>query len=228
MMFLVIIAVLLIAVYWFVTNQYAYWENVGVASIKPKIPFGNIQSVIKKERSFGTAIYDLYKQSSEPFVGIYLFFRPALLIRDAELVKTVLTTDFQHFHDRGVYCDPKNDPMSSNLFALTGGTWKSLRSKLTPAFTSGKLKGMFPTIQAIGDELVRLMQPMADKHQVVEIRDYIGRFTLDCLATIAFGQDDVSTLKNPDHDFRMMGKKLQDNSKFLNIVRGAANFLCPG
>lgn len=227
-MFLIIIVVLAITVFWFVKNQYSHWENVGVPSIKPKIPFGNIQSVVNKERSFGTAIFDLYRQTTEPFVGIYLFFRPALLIRDAELVKNVLTTDFQHFHDRGVYNDPENDPMSSHLFALTGESWKGLRTKLTPAFTSGKLKGMFPTIEKIGEELVRLVKPLAEKGEIVEIRDQISRYTLDCIATIAFGQDDVSTIKNPDHEFRMIGKRLNDNSKVFNIIRGAAVFLCPG
>jgi cytochrome P450 family 6 len=226
-MFLFIVALLLIAVCWFIKNQYSYWENLGIASIKPEIPFGNIKSVLNKQRSFGTALFDLYRQSTEPFVGIYLFFRPALLIRDAELIKSILKTDFQHFHAHGVYCDPKNDPMSANLFGLTGEPWKELHGKLTPAFTPSKLKSMFPTIKAVGDGLVELMQPIAKHNKVVEIRDHIGRYTLDCIATIAFGLDDVSTLKNPDHEFRTIGRKLQDNSKFMNIIRGAGVFLCP-
>jgi hypothetical protein len=72
------------------------------------------------------------------------------------------------------------------------------------------------------------MQPTAKQSKIVEILDHIGRYTLDCIATIAFGQDDVSTIKNPDHEFRTIGKKLQDNSKVLNIIRGASVFLCPG
>lgn len=146
-MILAIVAVLLVCLFLLVKNQYSHWENVGIPNVKPKIPFGNLQSLVKKERSFGTAIYDIYKQTSEPFIGIYLFFRPAILVRDRELVKNILTKDFQNFHDRGVYCEPKSDPMSGTLFALPGEAWKSLRMRLTPAFTSGKLKGMYPTIQ---------------------------------------------------------------------------------
>jgi cytochrome P450 family 6 len=226
-MFLALVVLLLISLFWLVKRQYSHWEHVGIPNMKPKIPFGNLQAIAKKERSFGTAIYDIYKQTTEPFLGIYLFFRPAILVRDAELVKNILTRDFQHFHDRGVYCEPKSDPMSANLFSLPGEPWKSLRTKLTPAFTSGKLKGMFPIVHNVGAEFVKIMKPMAVNSESVDIRDLAGRYVLDCLASIAFGQDGISTLKDPEHEFRMIGKKLSDNSKILSVIRGAAVFVCP-
>lgn len=226
-MILAIILVLLVGLIVFVKKQYSHWENVGIPSVKPKIPFGNLESVAKKRRSFGTAIYDIYKQTTEPFIGIYLFFRPAILVRDRELVKNILTRDFQHFHDRGVYCEPKSDPMSATLFALPGQAWKSLRTRLTPAFTSGKLKGMFPQILGVGNELVKFMKPLAEKGEFIEIRDLAGRYVIDCLASIAFGQEEVSTIHNPNHEFRMSGKKLGDNSKFIDVIRRSAVFVCP-
>lgn len=227
-MLLVLVVILLIAIILFVRKQYSHWENVGIPSIKPIIPFGNIQSVVKKERSFGTAIYDLYNETKEPIIGIYLFFRPAILVRDAELIKNILTRDFQYFHDRGVHCDTKRDPMSGTLFALPGETWKALRSRLTPAFTSGKLKGMFPFVETVGDEFVKFLKPLAEKNEIIEIRDLAGRYVIDCLASIAFGQDGVSTINDPNHEFRKNGKKLNDNTKVIDVVRRTAAFLCPG
>jgi cytochrome P450 family 6 len=226
-MFLAIVIVLLITIYFFVKKQYSYWENIGIPHLKPKIPFGNLHSIVKNERSFGTAIYDIYKETKEPFLGIYLFFKPAILVRDAELVKNILTRDFQHFHDRGVYCEPKSDPMSGNLFALPGEAWKSLRTRLTPAFTSGKLKGMFPIIQNVSDELVKLLKPMAAAEKTIDIRDLAGRYVIDCLASVAFGQEGVSTLQDPDHEFIATGKKLTNDKSFLSVIRGAATFVCP-
>lgn len=226
-MILLLVGLLLISVYLLVKRQYSHWEAVGIPSARPKIPFGNLQSVARKERSFGTAIYDIYKETNEPFLGIYLFFRPALLLRDPEIISRVLRADFQHFHDRGVYCDPKRDPMSATLFSLSGDAWKTLRSRLTPAFTSGKLKGMFPIVKTIGAELVTFMKPLADKGETIDIRDLAGRYVIDCLASIAFGQDNVSTLKEPDHQFRTNGKKLNDNSNFIDVIRRAAVFVCP-
>jgi cytochrome P450 len=75
---------------------------------------------------------------------------------------------------------------------LTGKPRKELHGKLIPAFTSSKLKGMFPTIKAVDDGVVKLMRPIAKQSKIVEILDHIGRYTLDCIVTIAFGLDDVS------------------------------------
>lgn len=227
MLLTTLVVVLFVAAFFLVKRQYSYWEIVGIPNVKAKIPFGNLLSVARKENSFGTALYDIYKQTKEPFIGIYMFFRPALLIRDAELVKNILTKDFQHFPDRGVYCEPETDPMSATLFALPGEAWKSLRAKLTPAFTSGKLKGMFPIVHKVGDELVRYLKPIADRGDSIDIRDLAGRYVLDCIASIIFGQDGISTINDPKHEFRTSGKKISDNSKLSDIFRRSAIFLCP-
>lgn len=226
-MLLALLIILVVAAVFFIKRHYSYWETVGIPNLKPNIPFGNLKSVVGKERSFGTAIYDLYNQTKEPFIGIYLFFRPSILVRDAELVKNILTNDFQYFHDRGTYSDPKNDPMSSNLFGLTGEAWKSLRSKLTPAFTSGKLKGMFSMIHTVGDELVKIMKPLAENSETIEIREFTGRYVIDCIASIAFGQEGISSLKNPDHEFRANGQRLTTDKSLISIIRSASTFLCP-
>lgn len=226
-MILTLILILFVIIYIFVKQQYSYWERNGIPSATPTIPFGNLQSLIKKQRSFGTAIYDLYKDTSEPFIGIYLFFRPALLVRDSVLVKNVLLNDFQSFHDRGVYCEPETDPMSATLFSLPGDRWKNLRTKLTPAFTSGKLKGMFSHISNIGNEFVKVCEPLAERQDEIEIRSIAGRYVADCLASIAFGLEGVSTLNDPNHEFLMNGKKMNDNSNIVDIIRRSAVFLCP-
>ncbi len=226
-MIITLLLILCGIVYIFVKKQYSYWERNGIPSAKPTIPFGNLQSLVKKQRSFGQAIHDVYKSTSEPFIGIYLFFRPALLIRDSELVKNVLLNDFTSFHDRGVYCEHETDPMSATLFSLPGDKWKNLRTKLTPAFTSGKLKGMFSIISNIGSELVKVCEPMVEKEEEIEIRAIAGRYVADCLAAIAFGLEGVSTLNDPDHEFLLNGKRLNNNSSIIDVIRRSAVFLCP-
>lgn len=226
-MILALILILLAVTFLFIRRQYTHWDHAGIPCLSAKFPYGNIKSVVSKERSFGTAIYDIYKQTKEPFLGIYLFFRPSILVNDPEIVKNILTRDFQHFHDRGTYCEPESDPMSGNLFALPGEAWKTLRNQLTPVFTSGKLKGMFPTLKTVGDELVKHMKPLAEKNQEIDIRDLAGRYVIDCLASIAFGQDDVSSLKDPEHEFRTTGRRANKDSTIVNIIRSSAVFVCP-
>lgn len=82
-----------------------------------------------------------------------MFFKPILLAIDPELVKNVMARDFDHFVDRGVFSNEESDPLSAHLFSLTGLKWKHLRQKLTPSFTSGKLKKMFQTLVDCTKEL---------------------------------------------------------------------------
>jgi cytochrome P450 family 6 len=222
--FLTILVVFLVS---FIRNQYTYWDSYDIPHLKAKFPFGNLEAVAKKQGSFGTAIYDIYRSSKDQILGIYLFFKPAILIRDPVLIKNILTTDFDHFHDRGVYVDAERDVMSANLFALEGQEWKSLRTRLTPAFTSGKLKGMFENIKSKGSNLIDFLQSKASEQAEIEIRDIAGRYVADCLATIAFGQDEISCIDDPDHEFRTNAKKLNSDKSIINIIRGAAVFICP-
>ncbi|XP_070496893.1 cytochrome P450 6d3-like [Chironomus tepperi] len=228
MILIIILTILIVLLISFVKRQYTYWDSYDIPHLRAKFPFGNLESIVKKQRSFGTAIYDIYRNSKDQILGIYLFFKPAILIRDPVLIKNVLTTDFEHFHDRGVYVDTKRDVMSGNLFSLEGKEWKSLRTRLTPAFTSGKLKGMFENIKSIGSNLVDFMQSHAEEQAEIEIRDIATRYVADCLALIAFGQEGISCIDNPDHEFRTNARELNSNKSIFDVIRRSSIFICPG
>jgi cytochrome P450 family 6 len=226
MLLAIILSVLLVCLTVLVKRQYSHWKNLGIPYFKPTFPFGNILPVAKNKRAFGTAMYDLYKQSSEPFMGLFLLFRPALLVIDKDIVKNILTKDFEHFHDRGAFCN-KSDPMSANLFTMPGETWKPLRNKITPAFTSGKLKGMFPLVQDVANNLVNCLKPLAEKNSTIDIFDFTLRFVVDCLASVAFGQEGISTINDPEHEFRTTPDIINDGS-IMSIIRSAGFFAFPG
>jgi cytochrome P450 family 6 len=247
MLFLVLI-ILTTLLYWFIKRQYTYWQNFNIPSMKAEFPFGNLKTIVKKEGSFGTSIYDIYKKrSSDPFLGIYLFFRPAILVNDPVLIKNILVNDFTHFYSHGVYIDAKNDPMSENLFSMEGDDWKFLRQKLTGAFTSGKLKGMFENITEIGDQLVKHLQPYAEDNKDIEIREMASCYVADCLgifhfpfktpffnyslfispASLAFGQEGISCIDNPNHEFKMNATRLNQDKGITGIIRRSAVFVCP-
>lgn len=165
----------LTATYLYFKYVFSHWQRKGFAFLSPSFPFGNLAPVALGKCSFGINVYELYKRSTERIVGIYLLFQPALLVRDAELAKKMLISDFDSFHDRGVYYTP-DDPFSENLFAMPGEKWKAMRMKLTPTFTTGKMKGMFPSIVSIGGNLQNYLKPMADRGEIVEISEILTRF----------------------------------------------------
>jgi cytochrome P450 len=102
-------------------------------------------------------IYD--EHSDKPYVGIFSFDKPSLLIRDLELVKKILVKDFQTFVDRTFTADERLDPLfGNNLTVLKGQLWRHLRTKLTPVFTSRKMKMMFCLVDTCGKELAECLK----------------------------------------------------------------------
>jgi hypothetical protein len=65
--------------------------------MKPTLPFGNMGDAILLRKSSAEMMKKLYDQfPEEPYVGIYQFLRPLLLIRDPELIKQVMVKDFSY------------------------------------------------------------------------------------------------------------------------------------
>lgn len=170
-----IVIFLLSVLYLCLNHVYGYWSRRKFPHFKATIPFGNIANCCLGRKAMGIDLYDLYKQSTEPIVGIYFLWRPVLLARDAQIVKNILTTNFSSFYDRGIYHNPK-DPIADNMLMLPGQEWKRIRTKLTPTFTSGKLKGMMPTIIGIGKALQNHLTESADSGSVVEVKDLLIRY----------------------------------------------------
>lgn len=96
--------------------------------------------------------------------------------------------------------------MSAHLFSLAGTKWKNLRAKLTPAYSPGKLKFMFPTISQCGDQMIDILKQIAQNDGYMEIRDIFARYTTDVIGCCAFGLE-CNSMKNPNAEFRLMGKR---------------------
>ncbi|KAI7815421.1 cytochrome p450 [Rhyzopertha dominica] len=136
---------------------------------------------------------------------VFLFTRPVYIPVSPEIIKSILVKDFQVFTDRGMYFDEKRDPLSANLFALEGTKWKHLRSKLTPTFTSGKMKLMFSTLLDCCEPLKEAMDRFCETKEAIDIKEVLGCFTTDVIGSCAFGLE-CNSFKNPDSEFRRYGK----------------------
>ncbi|XP_062548378.1 cytochrome P450 6d3-like [Armigeres subalbatus] len=225
-MFIYTFALFWIAIAFAIRYVYSYWDRHGVPNVKPHIPYGNLKKVANQTESFGVATNELYQESKERLVGIYLFFRPAILIRDAILGHQIMTTDFSYFHDRGIYYDEESDPFSANLFALPGKPWRNLRNKFTPLFTGGQLRNMMPTIMDVGHKFQKYLEPSAEKNEVLEMRDLVSRCVLQIIASVFFGIE-ANCIQDPNDSFSLTLRESQAKG-FLNNVRSAATFVCPG
>lgn len=203
-LFITVITLLILLV----RRKYSFWERHGVPYIKPLFPFGNIRPAGKRVHSsqLMTRFYREMK-GKHPFCGIYFFTNPVALALDLDMIKDVLVRDFQHFHDRGMYYNEKDDPISGHLFNIEGSQWTSLRKKLLPTFSSGKLKMMCPTIITVAERFRECMEKCSTEDPEVEMKDLLARFTTDVIGTCAFGID-CNSLADPEVEFRKMGNKM--------------------
>lgn len=98
------IIVALIVFYYYLIINNNFWKNREISGPKPVIGFGNMLSIILGKEStsqFLTRIYNEYK--NEPMIGIFSKNNPALIIKDPNLIKTVLIKDFHKFANRGLF-----------------------------------------------------------------------------------------------------------------------------
>jgi len=149
------IAAIFIGLYFHFTRNFNFWHKLGVPYVKPTPFVGNLKDCVLLKTTIGEQLQRIYNEHSEkPYVGIFSFDKPSLLIRDLELVKKVLVKDFQNFGDRTFSFEDKFNPLiAKSISVLKGQLWRQLRTNLTPVFTSRKMKMMFYLVDTCGKEL---------------------------------------------------------------------------
>ncbi|XP_049308984.1 cytochrome P450 6g1-like [Bactrocera dorsalis] len=208
-----LLAALLVLIYIWCRYTYGYWKRNKIPYMTPLPLIGNMGVMFTMKNSFYLYLSDVYKDvkmSKAAAVGIYILNRPALVLREPELIKSVLIKEFLKFANRSAGCDPHNDPMGwNNLFFIRNPQWKDLRTKITPVFTTGKIKQMYPLMSEIGTELEAHLNSYAKTNDafVTEVKEVCALFTTDMIATIAFGVK-ANSLVNPNGEFRTQGRKL--------------------
>lgn len=210
---------LLIVLYYF--YSFNYWKRKGVFYLKPSFPFGNIKDVVTNKLCIGEHSKDLYfkmKKHGVKYGGFFSLFSPNFMPIDPDLIKRMMVKDFIHFQDRGIVYNEKDDPLSAHLFNLGGPKWRPLRTKLTPTFTSGKMKYMFQTLVSTGKILEESLDEIVSKAEPIDIKDIAARFTTDIISSVAFGLEN-SSLKEPDNEFRKYGKMVFTTGFFRKIKR---------
>ncbi|XP_024883867.1 cytochrome P450 6A1-like [Temnothorax curvispinosus] len=191
------IAVVILALYYFLTSSYDFWKSRGVRGPRP-IPW---------QVYVGDYLAEMYNTYKDPMIGIFDRKTPVLVIQDLDLIKDVLIKDFSVFANRGMPTSEKADPLSQNLFHLEPKRWRPLRMNLSPVFTSGKLKEMFSLISECADNLVQYMEKVVSENKPVECRELTAKYTTDVIGSCAFGIE-MNALSDEDSEFRKMGRKV--------------------
>lgn len=174
--------------YWYFTKNYNYWEKRNVVYKKPEFPFGSLKDMVLGRSFPGKVHENIYKEfQNERFYGIIEFREPSLVVKDPEIIKLVMVKDFSHFVDRPFVRGNPKEYMMKHLLGLFGQEWKDMRAKLTPTFSSGKLKLMFALMEVCGEKLKEQLEIESKDGKTVDAKNILARFTMEMIVSCAFG-----------------------------------------
>lgn len=201
-----ILSVVFLIFLWY-RYKFSYWSEKGVKGPNPIFPFGNIQDVIKRKIQFFQPYCDSYfKYKNLPYVGMYSFHRPVLCIRDPEIAKLILIKDFDHFQSHGIFSGGVGDPLAGHLFNIHGSEWKNLRVKMSPTFTSGKLKSMYPLVENIADEALEYADKVLSDDESINFSDFYEKYSMEIIGSVGFGVE-CNGFKDPKSVFHVRGQE---------------------
>ncbi|XP_075144521.1 putative cytochrome P450 6a17 [Haematobia irritans] len=200
------------------TQRLSVWKHQGVESV-------NFWQLYKRSKTltFGMNIGEEYQQmftERKPFRVIELLFTSVLVVQDPQAIKDIMIKNFEHFPDRGFYVN-QHEALSHNLLRIDYALWKPLRQKLSPTFSPGKLRKMFPTLEKVAKQLVTVLgdKCQADGNEAIDIYDLCACFITDVIGILIFGIT-CNSLQDPNAEVRRQcDRALTDNlNPFLDMV----------
>lgn len=226
----VVLFVSLVVLIVYLINNYFfnYWKRHGFQQMDdPKFLFGNISDLFLFRKSFSNCFIDLYEKfKHHKYIGCYFTYKPILFVNDPVIVKDILVSNFNSFTDRPRFVDEVRDPISTHLFNIGGQKWRDLRFKLSPTFTSGKLKGMFPIMRDCGETLQSfLLKNYETGERVFNFIDLFAKYTTHNIVTVIFSIHS-DTFDDPNNVFRKVSASFSEPSKRQHIM-DIFSFLIP-
>lgn len=217
---LILTLITLILVYIQTSLSYWKWKNINYVKL-PK--FNLSESMLYRAED-----YRYFKKIGAKFFGVFVYLSPVLVLIDPNVIKQAFIRDFHIFNNRGTIYDPEKDPLSHHLLFMKGKDWKNMRVKLTPAFTSGKMKLMFDYILSCSNILV---DAIGTNLNDIHIKERLSCFGIDVIGSCAFGLE-INSLNEKTSQFHYYGKQVFDDITssmkkrvFINTNPRLASFL---
>ena len=154
-----------------------------------------------------------------PFVGIIQIRAPRLVLLEPEIIKDVLIRNFKNFHDNefSEMTDKEADPLfARNPFILKSEEWKEKRAEITLAFTTSRLKAIYPLIKDVQGRMIKYIEQHILTRDPLEARELCAKFTTDVVSNAIFGVDAQSFTKEKAKILEM-GRKLMAPSGWFFI-----------
>ncbi|XP_077285428.1 putative cytochrome P450 6a14 [Arctopsyche grandis] len=203
-----------------------YWKYKNVPYVSPLPIVGNHLDFILNKKTIGDIYRDYYFQfPNEKFVGLFRMQHPTLMIKDPDLLKYVFIKNFNAFQDRLNDHNELKEKLTANMFTSTSEKWRTARQKLSPTFTSGKLRNMFYLILEKGEELQRCTDLLLESGGELHVHELMAKYTTEVIGSCAFGLQ-LNSMMDTKDPFRRMGR-LIFNFDLQRLVKTIARIISP-
>ncbi|XP_033302114.1 probable cytochrome P450 28d1 [Bombus bifarius] len=171
---------------------YNHWKRNGIPTAKGCIPIvGHLLPVVIRRMNLAGLIRQIYEDYKDySMVGVYKGIVPALVVRDPELVKTVLQNNFSSFHENGFHVDPNADPLLyTNPFFCSGDIWLTGRKRITYAFSNVRLKILFTAVNGVCKKFENFLNRRLERNNKyeIELKALFLKFTGEIVANAGLG-----------------------------------------
>ncbi|XP_053132840.1 cytochrome P450 3A29-like [Hemicordylus capensis] len=181
---------------------YGVFKKLGIPGPTPVPFFGTAHNYRKGITKFDQECFEKYGN----IWGIYDGRTPVLGVTDVNIIKAVLVKEcYSIFTNRRVF--GPTGRLSVAISIAEDEQWKRIRTVLSPTFTSGKLKEMFPIIEHHVKGLLKNVQGKAEREEPVDIKEVFGAFSMDVITSTSFGIN-TDSMNNPHDPFVEEAKKL--------------------
>ncbi|CAH0775852.1 unnamed protein product [Bemisia tabaci] len=173
-----------------VRDKLNYWAKRGVPYVSPWTCLtGTLGFLFKTQAMYESFVAQYDALEGHPYGGTFQLLNPSVMLRDPAMIKEWLIKGFTNFHDRGPEPDEKLDKLSGNLFQLTGDKWRLVRQKLSPIFSTAKLRIMYQTLKGCAEELNAHLQArcQATGETELDVKDLVSNYTMDVIGACAMG-----------------------------------------
>ncbi|GBN52604.1 Cytochrome P450 3A24, partial [Araneus ventricosus] len=148
--------------------------------------------------------------------------KPNLVVSDPDLLRDVLVKDFHVFPYRRLM--PTGDPIADSMVTMvTGEDWKRIRTIITPAFTSKRMRQMSSIMNECSQSVVEVCEKQHDKGEQVDCKGLFAAFTMDVIARSAFGTQ-IDAHNDPQNEFV---RKVRESFLSFTIPRLVISMLLP-
>ncbi|KAG6454549.1 hypothetical protein O3G_MSEX008748 [Manduca sexta] len=170
----------------------SYWAKRNVPHNPPHPIVGSLDFLFKENAVFW--MRKIYNEFKSPYVGVWLFWRPALIINCPELARRVLVKDADNFKNK-LISSGRTDPIGQlNLFTVNDPLWTSLRRRLNVIFTGAKLRSVHNIYSDKAKDLVTRIESDIRQKKLINLRSLFSDYTTDVFGDSAFGVSSTATI----------------------------------